>query len=94
MKIFNENGDFLGEFTDSAETVYENTKETVCSWFEIGILWGILAVIASPFWGILAIVAILLFKLFTLILKFVLNSIWWTFKLPFCLLFKRELPEF
>ena len=94
MKVFNEYGDFLGEFTEAAGDVIENTKDTVCSWFDIGIIFGIIGLFISPFWAILAIVAILLLKLFIVVLKFAINCAWWIVRLPFCLLFRRELPEF
>jgi hypothetical protein len=94
MKIFNEYGDFLGEFTEAAGGVIENTKDTVCSWFEAGIFLGIIGLFISPFWAILAIVAILILKLFVVVLKFALNCAWWVVRLPFCLLFRREIPEF
>ena len=94
MKIFNENGDFIGEFTEAAEAVIENTKDTVCSWFETGIFLGIIGLFISPFWAILAIIALLIIKLITVLLKLILNCAWWIFKLPFCLIFLRRLPRF
>ena len=94
MKIFNENGDFLGDFTEAAGTVVENTKDTICLWFEAGIFLGIIGLFISPFWAILAIVGILLLKLVVVFLKLIFNCIWWIVRLPFCLLFQRELPEF
>lgn len=93
MKIFNENGDFLGEFTEAAEEVIENTKDMVYSWFEAGICLGIIGLLISPFWAILAIVTILLLKFVVEVIKFVLNCIWWTIRLPFSLIFKHEFPE-
>lgn len=94
MKVFNENGDFLGEFTEAAEGVYKKTKDTVCSWFEVGIFAGILGLFISPVLAILAIITILIFKIFIMLLKLTLRCAWWIIKLPFCLLFSRKFPEF
>lgn len=94
MKIFNENGDFLGEFIEATGEVIQDTQEIVCSWFDIGIVLGIVGLIISPFWTILAIIAILIFKLIAVIIKFSLRCLWWIVKLPFVFLFCRKLPNF
>ncbi|MBQ8399780.1 MAG: hypothetical protein IJX08_07430 [Clostridia bacterium] len=86
--MFNEQGEFLGEFTEAAEGVLKKTKTTVSSWFEIGIIFGIIGLFIAPFWTILAIVAILLFKLVFTALKFILKCVWWLAKLLFKLVFK------
>lgn len=94
MKIFNENGDFLGDFTEATGTIAEKTKDTISSCFETGMLLGIIGLFISPFWGILAIIGILLFKLISVVLKFIFDCVWWIIRVPFCLLFWRELPNF
>lgn len=75
MKIFNEHGDFLGEFTEATGTVIESTKDAVCSWFDTGILLGIFGLFINPVLAILAILAILFIKLFVVVLKLALNCI-------------------
>lgn len=93
MKIFDENGSFIGEFTEAAESAFEDSKETL-SWFEGGIILGIIGLFIFPFRAILAIITLLIIKLITMLLKLILNCAWWIFKLPFCLIFLRRLPQF
>lgn len=95
MKIFDENGNYLGEFI-------EDTKEKVEDAFEESWLWGIVfLLIVAPGWTLLGLIVWGLFK----ILKFVmvllykllilfLRCLWWILRLPFCLVFHHKTPKF
>ena len=95
MKIFDENGNYLGEF-------FEDTKEKVEDAFEGSWLFGIIFLFfIAPWWTlfglvvwgickILKFVIVLLFKLAVLFLR----CLWWLIRLPFCLIFLHEKPKF
>ena len=88
MKVFDENGNCLGEF-------FEDTKEKIEDSFDGSWLGGIVFLLfIAPGWTILGIVLILLFKLIFGIIKLALKTVWWIVRLPFTLVFSREIPEF
>ncbi len=98
MKLFNEDGNFIGEFIEASgeavDNVVDNTKEFVSDAFSASIFLGLLGLAISPVWTIIAIIGVLVFKSIMFALKFIFNVCWWIFKLPFCLVFKRRVPEF
>ena len=88
MKVFDEDGNYLGEFIDG-------TKEKVEDAFDSSWIWGIIfLLIIAPGWTILGIILISIFKLIKAIIRLVFKTIWWIFRLPFCLIFRRKFPEF
>lgn len=93
MKIFDEDGNYLGEFIKgSIEEVKDNATETISdgSW----ILGLIMLLIIFPSWTILGGVIYIIGKLIWWIFKIVINTAWWLIRLPFTLFIYRELPEF
>lgn len=90
MRLFDENGTFVGEFIEATEEMIDHTKEVVSDKFSDSIFLGILCLIIAPRWTLLALFLILLAKT----IKLILNTAWWIIKLPFSLVFKRRLPEF
>lgn len=89
MKVFDENGNFLGEF-------FEAEKEKIDNQFDDGswILGIILLLFLFPVKTIIVLVSIFFFYIIASIIKFVLKVIWWIIRLPFCLIFYREIPSF
>ena len=109
MDLFDNNGNFLGEgkelFDSEGNLIghfLEKAKDNVESAFEVSWIWGLIALlIFAPGWTILGVILYLLIKLIRLIfwllitiLKIVLRFIWWLIKLPFCLVFKHDIPRF
>ena len=93
MKIFDEDGNYLGEFIkEYIEEVKDNATETISdgSW----ILGLIMLLIIFPGWTILGGVIYIIGKLIWWIFKIVINTAWWLIRLPFTLFIYRELPEF
>ena len=93
MKIFDEDGNYLGEFIkESIEEVKDNATETISdgSW----ILGLIMLLIIFPGWTILGGIIYIIGKLIWWIFKIVINTAWWLIRLPFTLFIYRELPEF
>ena len=87
MKLFDEDGNYIGEFI-------EKTEETVDSAFKISWLLGIICFLISPVWTIIVILICSIIKLFFKLIVLILRVIWWIIKLPFCLIFFRKLPIF
>lgn len=88
MKIFDEDGNYIGEFL-------EDTKDKIDDAFEGSWMWGIIfLLLIAPGWTILGIVVISIVKLIAFIIKLIFRILWWTIRLPFCLIFYREFPEF
>lgn len=88
MKVFDENGNYLGEFI-------EGTKDKIDDAFEDSWIWGILfLLLIVPGWTILGIVLISIFKFISFILKLIFRTLWWTIRLPFYLIFFKEFPDF
>lgn len=88
MKIFDEDGNYLGDFI-------EDTKDKIDDAFEGSWLWGIVfLLIIAPGWTILGIIVISIFKLIKFIIKLIFKIIWWIIRLPFTLIFQHEFPEF
>ncbi|MCI6266123.1 MAG: hypothetical protein MR598_04690 [Erysipelotrichaceae bacterium] len=88
MKVFDENGNFIGEFIEAE-------KEKIEESFEGGLWWlGIIFLFISPFWTILVIGLWLIFKLILKLVKLIFKIVWWIVRLPFCLIFYKELPQF
>ena len=95
MKVFDEDGNYLGEF-------FENTREKVGDAFETSWILGIIVLlIIAPGWTLLGVILwgifktikcilVLLAKLFMLLLR----CLWWLIRLPVYAFFYRELPEF
>lgn len=86
--MYDEDGNYLGEFI-------EDTKDKIEDAFEGSWIWGIIfLLLIAPGWTILGIVVISIFKMIAFIFKLGVRIIWWVIRLPFCLVFKREIPEF
>lgn len=87
MKIFDEDGNFLGEFIeDSKDKISNSFDESIgngCATFLYMIL---LIIIVAILWYI--------FKGIFMLIKFILKIIWWLIRAPFLLVLKREWPKF
>lgn len=94
MKLFDENGSFVGEFIEASGEVIDKTKETVSDAFSSSLALGILGFMIAPWWTLFAIVVIFVFKLLIAIIKLSLRIAWWLIRLPFTLIFKKEFPSF
>ena len=81
--LYDENGNLIGNFL-------EKTTEDISEAFSASWLLGILLLIFAPVWGIVYFLFILLFKF----LVFIIKILWWIIKLPFCLIFYKNLPKF
>lgn len=81
--LYDENGNLIGNFL-------EKTTEDISEAFSTSWLLGILLLIFAPVWGIVYFLFILLFKF----LVFIIKILWWIIKLPFCLIFYKNLPKF
>lgn len=96
MKLFNEDGDeyevknLYDEDGNLIGNFLEKTTEDISEAFSASWLLGILLLIFAPVWGIVYFLFILLFKFFVFIIKI----LWWIIKLPFCLIFYKNLPKF
>lgn len=96
MKLFNEDGDeyevknLYDEDGNLIGNFLEKTTEDISEAFSTSWLLGILLLIFAPVWGIVYFLFILLFKFFVFIIKI----LWWIIKLPFCLIFYKNLPKF
>ena len=71
MKVFDESGNFLGEFIEATGETISTTKDIVVDAFSVSIILGILGLIFAPWLTILVIALIFIFKLFIFILKLV-----------------------
>ena len=88
MRIFDEDGNYLGDFIG-------DTKEKVEDAFEGSWLWGIVVLLfIAPGWTIFGIIVILLFKLISFIIMLVIKFVWWLVRLPFCLVLQKRFPDF
>ncbi len=83
QNLYDEDGNQIGGFMKKMEDDIGDAFAT--SW-----LLGIFLLFISPFWGILYFLFLLIIKL----LSFIFRIIWWLIRLPFCLIFKKELPRF
>ena len=96
MKLFNEDGDeyevknLYDEDGNLIGNFLEKTTEDISEAFSASWLLGILLLIFAPVWGIVYFLFILLFKF----LVFIIKILWWIIKLPFCLIFYKNLPKF
>ena len=96
MKLFNEDGDeyevknLYDEDGNLIGNFLEKTTEDISEAFSASWLLGILLLIFAPVWGIVYFLFILIFKFFVFIIKI----LWWIIKLPFCLIFYKNLPKF
>ena len=96
MKLFNEDGDeyevknLYDEDGNLIGNFLEKTTEDISEAFSTSWLLGILLLIFAPVWGIVYFLFILLFRF----LVFIIKILWWIIKLPFCLIFYKNLPKF
>ncbi len=96
MKLFNEDGDeyevknLYDEDGNLIGNFLEKTTEDISEAFSTSWLLGILLLIFAPVLGIVYFLFILLFKF----LVFIIKILWWIIKLPFCLIFYKNLPKF
>lgn len=93
MKLFDEDGNYVGEFVkDSLESVKDSATDSISdgSW-----LWGLfLLLFIYPGWAIFLGVLYLVIKLLWWIIKLVVSIVWWIVRLPFFLIFYKEFPDF
>ena len=91
MKLFDENGNFVGEFiSDSIEQVSDSYKSS----FGDGCL-AIFIVLSVRFPILLLLIVLwLILKLIWIILKFALRIVWWLVRLPFTLISRKKVPKF
>lgn len=109
MDLFDSNGSFLGEgkeFFDSEGNLVghflESAKNGTETAFEGSWILGIIFLLfIAPGWTIFGIVLFLIIKLIRIalwlaftILKITLRCFWWLLRLPFCLIFWRDIPDF
>ena len=96
MKLFNEDGDeyevknLYDEDGNLIGNFLEKTTEDISEAFSASWLLGILLLIFAPVLGIVYFLFILLFKF----LVFIIKILWWIIKLPFCLIFYKNLPKY
>lgn len=88
MKVFDEDGNYLGEF-------FEYTKNKVEDSFESSWIWVIICLfLLAPWWTLFGILLYFTFKLLSFSIKFTFKVIWWIIRLPFYLIFRKEFPKF
>lgn len=105
MKLFDESGNFIGDFIESTSDAINCAKDTVYDMADVSVVLGIIGFILAP--GVmLAIIPILfMFHLFISVVKLIIkiiwwiilliiSSIWWVIRLPFTLVFLKRFPEF
>lgn len=87
MKIFDEDGNFLGEFIeDSKDKISDSFDDSVGNGCVTFLYMILLIIIVAIIWYIL--------KGIFILCKFLLRIIWWLVRVPFCLIFRKEWPEF
>ena len=87
MKLYDEDGNFVGEFI-------KNTTENVGEAFSTSWILGILLLLIYPVWGIVVISLWFIFKMIFKLIALVFKIIWWIIRVPFCLIFRHEWPQF
>ena len=83
MKIFDENGNFLGEFI-------ENSVDKMSDSFHDSVGAGCLSL--SEFLFLIGFVAAT--YVIYIFCRALLKAAWWIFRLPFYMIVKKDLPEF
>lgn len=93
MKLYDENGDYVGEFVKNS---ISDVKDSAIESINDGSLgWGlILLLIIFPGWTILCVTIYLIIKFIWAILKLSFCILFWLIRLPFKLIFWREFPKF
>lgn len=91
MKLFDEYGNYIGEFVEnSVDNVTSSYQES----FGAGCAAVLIALVARfPILIVLVILFAILWLLWA-ILKLALKIIWWLLRMPFTLIFRKEFPEF
>ena len=98
MKIFDEDGNFLGDFiADQKDKVSDSFDESpgdgcLCILYLIPFI--LIVIILYYLLKLFIIICRYLLKLLVIICKFLIRIIWWILRLPFYLIFYRETPEF
>ena len=87
MKVFDEHGNLLGEFI-------EDSKDKVSESFDNSLPEGCVCLLYMIPVIILLYVLWLLLGLMLKLCKLVLRAAWWVIRVPFCLIFLGEWPEF
>ena len=88
MKVYDEDGNFIGDFISAEKEKIEETFDG--GWWFLGII----LLIASPFWTIFVVILWLILKGIINLIKFALRCIGWIIRTPFCLWRYGEFPEF
>lgn len=87
MKVFDKDGNFLGEFIeDSKDKISDSFDESVGNGCITFLYMILIIVIVAIVWYI--------FKGIVLLFKFILRILWWIIRTPFCLIFRKEWPRF
>ena len=94
MKVFNEEGSFMGEFIEASSDVISGAKDTVCDMADVSLVLGIISFILAPGVTLVVLCVLFVFHLFISIIKLGIRAIWWIIRLPFTLIFSQEFPEF
>lgn len=105
-EIFDSEGNLIGHFLESAKSGVEDAFEGSWIWGIIFLLfiapgWTLLGIvlfliiklIRIIFWLACTIMKFALIALWWLI-KFIARCLWWILRLPFYLIFYRDIPEF
>lgn len=90
MKIFDEEGNFLGEFFENR---IEEAKESVSDSFQISWILGILCFCWQPIWTLVILAVFLILKGIWKLFLLCLRIMWWSIRLPFALIIWKECPS-
>lgn len=91
MKIFDEDGNYLGEFIDER---IESASESISDSFAASWILGILCFLWQPVWTIIVILSWIILRSIYKLLKLSFKCIWWLIRVPFTLIFSKEWPTF
>ncbi len=94
MKVYDESGNFLGDFLEASNQAISGAKEAVCDMADVSLVLGIIGLICAPGITLAIICGLFIFHLFIGIIKLALKTIWWLIRLPFTLIFIQCLPKF
>ena len=87
MKIFDESGNFLGEFI-------EDSKDKISDSFDDSVGIGFATLLYMILLIILVVVAWFILKGIYMMCKLFLRTMWWFVRIPFFLILKKEWPQF
>ena len=91
MKVFNEEGEYIGELI---EDFIDDSKDKIEDAFDDSVGNGCAVFLYMLPWIILVVILLYVLKLIWIACKFLLRILWWLIRAPFMLIFSREWPEF